>query len=111
MEERRIVGYILDGHEPVPMYDIVEWAKWTEQSYRDGSRIVMQTTLPNKIRISTVFLGLDHAFGSGLPLLFESMIFGGKNDEVMQRYSTWDEAQEGHDNAVNYYLKKIENLN
>lgn len=109
---KRIVGYILNGHEPVPVYDIVEWGKWMGQATLDGSRIVMQTTLPNKITISTVFLGLDHNFWhEGPPILFESMIFGGDNDQVMERYATWDEAQAGHDNAVNYYLKKIEHLN
>jgi hypothetical protein len=48
-----------------------------------------------------VFLGLDHRFGgSGPPLLFETMIFGGPLDEEMWRYSSWDAAEAGHAAAV-----------
>ena len=46
--------------------------------------------------VSTVFLGLDHAFDGGTPLLFETMIFGGEHDEYQERYATWDEAEAGH---------------
>ena len=48
--------------------------------------------------LSTVFLGLDHSFGrTDEPVLFESMIFGGAElDESMNRYSSWDEAEVGH---------------
>ena len=48
------------------------------------------------VRVSTVFLGLDHQFGSGPPLLFETMIFGGEHNEYQERYSTWEEAEAGH---------------
>ena len=57
-------------------------------------------------RISTVFLHFDHSlnFGSDAPvhapILFESMIFGGFNDEYQRRYHTYDEALEGHNNLV-----------
>lgn len=57
-------------------------------------------------RLSTVFLHFDHGlnFGSPLesftPVLFESMIFGGANDEYQRRYCTYDEALEGHNNLV-----------
>ena len=47
-----------------------------------------------EVEVSTVFLGIDHQFGYGKPLLFETMIFGGKNDGYQTRYSTWEEAVE-----------------
>ena len=50
--------------------------------------------------VSTVFLGIDHNFGEGKPLLFETMVFGGKLDEETERYSTWEEAVEGHNHMV-----------
>lgn len=50
--------------------------------------------------VSTVFLGLDHQFGRGAPLLFETMIFGGARDGDQFRYSTWDEAEDGHAKVV-----------
>jgi hypothetical protein len=48
-----------------------------------------------------VFLGLDHQYGfNGPPVLFETMIFGGKHDDYQDRYLTWDEAEAGHERAV-----------
>jgi hypothetical protein len=58
------------------------------------------------VEISTVFLGLDHNFGQGPPLLFESMVFGGEDDGEMVRYSTWEEAETGHKLLVEKYLTK-----
>ncbi|WP_439372903.1 hypothetical protein [Bradyrhizobium sp. DASA03120] len=53
------------------------------------------------VHISTVFLGLDHRFfGDGPPLLFETMIFGGRLDEFQNRCATWDEAEAMHAEAV-----------
>ncbi len=34
------------------------------------------------------------------PLPCFNMVFGGKLDEYMERYSTWEEAEEGHKNMV-----------
>lgn len=51
--------------------------------------------------ISTVFLGLDHNWGFREdPVLFESMVFGGKHDELQTRYCTYDEAMKGHAELV-----------
>lgn len=52
------------------------------------------------ITVSTVFLGVDHNYGDGPPLLFETMIFGGEHDQYQERYSTRLQAVEGHDRAV-----------
>ena len=58
--------------------------------------------------ISTVFLVLDHSFGeSDPPLVFETMVF--PNDSLegqdMERYSTWGEAQKGHERMCEKWLK------
>lgn len=53
------------------------------------------------VQVSTVWLGLDHSFGIGdKPLIFETMIFGGIHGGYQERYSTEEEAQEGHRKAV-----------
>lgn len=60
------------------------------------------------VRVSTVFLCINHAFGEGPPVLFETMLFidditlgaPGWLDEAMTRYRTWDEAADGHTLAV-----------
>jgi len=89
--------YILDGKEPVEVSDVITWAT----QFETADRIVKQTTLSKDIRVSTVFLGLDHQFGDGPPLLFETMVFGGEHDQDQWRYSTWDEAEAGHRVVVN----------
>ena len=52
------------------------------------------------VHISTVLLVIDHNFGDGPPLIFETMIFRGEHDEYCERYSTREEAEAGHARAV-----------
>ena len=87
--------YILKDKTPVPISNVVEWAMWFQLADADGSRVVGNWTFGDT-HISTVFLGIDHQFGGGPPMLFETMIFGGTQAGYQARYSTWDEAQEGH---------------
>lgn len=82
--------YILDGHKAVPA-DLMTWARWLEK----GDRIVAKTEIAH-VSVSTVFLGLNHNFGGGPPLLFETMVFGGPLDQEMERYVTWEQAEAGH---------------
>lgn len=88
--------YILDGHRPIKT-NLETWARWIEGA--DPHRRVVETYVDD-ICVSTVFLGLDHSFNHGPPMIFETMIFGGEHDEKQWRYSTWDEAVAGHDRAV-----------
>lgn len=53
------------------------------------------------MRVSTVFMSLDHEWGDGPPILFETMVFGGPLDQAQERYSTKQEAIEGHEKWVN----------
>lgn len=53
--------------------------------------------------ISTVWLGLNHQYGDGPPLLFETMVFaeaGGWADQYVERYGTLAEAEAGHAETV-----------
>src|SRR5690349_9444258 len=88
--------WILDGHEPVPVDDVKTWGLWFENDER--RRVGLWEG--NGAKVSTVFLGLNHRFGPGTPLLFETMIFGGPHDEFCDRYATWDEAAAGHQKAI-----------
>lgn len=88
--------YILDDSgKPIPEPDVVAWGKWMEG---EGNRIVAKDTLPNGLRVSTVFLGMDHQWGAGPPLLYETMIFppDSYDDLYQERYSTREEAIAGH---------------
>jgi hypothetical protein len=55
----------------------------------------------HKRAVSTIWLGLNHAFGmNGPPLIFETMIFDGDSDTGQWRYETEAQAIEGHAQAV-----------
>jgi hypothetical protein len=83
--------YILEGHETREVKNLIEWAVQIEGMNRG----VAEDTIGGA-RISTIFLGLNHALENGKPLLFETMVFGGQFDQEMERYSTWEEAEAGH---------------
>jgi hypothetical protein len=85
--------YILDADNHAVEVDFMTWAIWFE----DGNRTVGYTQINSEILVSTVFLGLDHRFaGSGPPILFETMVFGGPLDGDGSRYSSYDDAEIGH---------------
>lgn len=83
--------YRLVGKTAVPC-SLLEWGIMFEKA---SERTVAKTTFGD-VTVSTVFLGIDHSFGDGPPLLFETMIFGGEFDDDLRRYETWSEAEQGH---------------
>lgn len=87
--------YILEGRTAKPVDSAIEWAAY----YEHMDRSVKKTKLPN-CEVSTVFLGINHRHGQGEPILFETMIFGGEHDNYCERYSTLDEAEAGHQKAI-----------
>lgn len=97
----------LKGREVVPEDDQVTWASWYETATQ--SRVVARTLLKDGRWVSTVFLGIDHGFGSGPPLLFETMVFKDdptsatgrtSDDDQTLRYGTWNAAEHGHAQTV-----------
>lgn len=88
--------YILIGHEAVPEPDLFKWAEWFETADRQ-----VRDTFRDDVRVSTVFLGLDHNhFGNGPPELFETMVFVNGRGDDCEHYATWAEAEAGHENYV-----------
>lgn len=86
----------LDGHQPVP----ATREQFGAQFERPEVRRVAYDEI-GEANVSTVFLGLDHNYGDGPPLLFETMVFGLPGEtEYQWRYATWDEAVAGHERAV-----------
>ncbi len=87
--------YVLDdAGEPLAVDDVLVWAQWFEVA---KNRVVQQNTIGG-VKVSTVFLGLDHNFGDSLaPVLWESMIFGGPLDQEQRRYTSKAEALAGHE--------------
>lgn len=85
--------YILDENKNPIEATREEWGMFRENP---ENLIVKQETIKG-VKISTVFLGLDHNYWGGAPILFETMIFGGALDLEQERYCTWDEALRGHE--------------
>lgn len=98
----RELYYRLLGKVAVPCRDVEEWAR----AFEGRDRIVAKTDV-GTMRVSTVFLGINHRFGPGDPLLFETMIFDDGDDGYQERYSTWGQAEEGHAKAVKYAEEQL----
>jgi hypothetical protein len=107
----RPLHYVLRGHTAVPVHPVV-FGRWFAAHFLErsvGEDFVGDPRSANVVRISTVFLGLDHQFNEdGPPILFETMIFGGTCDGQQARYSTWDQAEKGHRATVEAVRRKEE---
>ena len=80
----------------------MEWAAWYETACLTGDRHVALDFIAG-IRVSTVFLGIDHNFSmSGRPILFETMVFVGRwgRDFDTRRYCFYEQAEAGHKEIV-----------
>lgn len=90
--------YILDGKKPIPCNQIeflsLNQDRKIEKTFFEG------------VEVSTVFLGLSHGSDNGLPILFETLVFGGEFDGYMVRYTNFDDALIGH-SKVCYMVDKI----
>ena len=89
--------YILRNRKTIPA-TFQEWLDWCVEENnagRDYKRVALNEK--DGVRVSTVFLGLNHALHANEPpLIFETMIFGGEHDQEQDRCSTWDEAEQMH---------------
>ena len=84
--------YILVDKKPVACSDTNQWLNFQ----RASDRIVEKTKFGD-VEVSTVFLGWEHGEDRGHPILFETLVFGGEHDGHMLRYTSWEDALEGHE--------------
>lgn len=89
-------NYILEDQKIIKVDNLLTWQIW----FQEADRTVKKTQIDTDVEVSTVFLGVDHQWSTGPPLLFETMVFGGEFDQDQYRYSTWDEAVQGHNQIV-----------
>lgn len=89
------------------MSDYYDWTghpitpkKWAEMFEKE--RHVGKDEIAGYL-VSTVWLGLDHQWEEGPPLIFETMVFDGGDmgkDVYTMRYATEDDAKQGHKLAM-----------
>jgi hypothetical protein len=88
--------------------EVLEFGRWYATSgdvaFKDGGRrVALDEHLPGDLWVSTVFLGINHAFDrTRPPVLFETMVFpsGGLSELYGRRYATAEEALAGHAHVV-----------
>lgn len=110
MSYRQRQWYVLDGQDVVCVGSLEEWAKRFEAS---DSRVA--ATDVGNYWVSTTFLGLDHQYGDGPPLLFETMVFEHDwltndiswRDLWCERTSTWGEAEQAHARGCAWAISQL----
>ena len=98
--------YILNAYQRLlRVNDVETWARWFESAHQTGQRFIKQNRM-NGILISTIFLGIDHNFyGSGPPILWETMIFGLYRADPQWRFSDVELAKHWH--AIQLHKVKL----
>ncbi len=93
-----------DG-QPIEIDDIDLWG----ESFQN-SRHIARTNI-NGVDVSTVFLPIDHDHsGTGPPILWETMIFGGSVDEYQERYTSRADAIIGHIDALDIVYRSMDHI-
>ncbi len=104
--------FILIEHEAVKV-ELLDWARWYERSCEHGGheRRVAYTMVTPEVEVSTVFLPIE-TFMSALqeldpPIIFETKVFGGPLDDMIERYCSWDDALKGHWEVVRQVQERL----
>jgi len=92
-------NYILDDSmqpQPVSVTEYYQWKDSLPKEMQTGIGFqVLGTKCQDGKFASTVYLGVDHGYGGGSPVLWETMVFGG-DDEECERYTSHWNAMTGH---------------
>jgi hypothetical protein len=101
--------YILDKDgNVVAESNLLKWAKWMETCRE--ARVIKQEWIDN-VRVSTVFLGLDHRFtGAGPPILWETMLFSNRADfsgRMWRCPGTREQAEAQHQEVIQLIRDEI----
>lgn len=79
------------------------------EEFRRIKRVALTEFGDDDIRVSTVWLGLNHNWDpDGPPLIFETMVFGGPLDNEVWRCTTEAQAVEQHGFVVSLVRRELE---
>lgn len=95
------------------------WAELWSARHREHDRVELELpagdmwwkigdTTIGEVHVSTVWLGMNHRFGNGPPLIYETMVFGGALDQEQERYEAREAAAAGHERMVRLVQTEID---
>ncbi|MFZ6767869.1 hypothetical protein ACO0LM_12385 [Undibacterium sp. Di26W] len=88
--------YILDADNKTPKpVNILDWTYWMLKAKR-----VVAKYDHDDVLVSTIFTGKLELSKQGTPYFFETLIFTDTETGTAQRYSTWQDAENGHRDIV-----------
>ncbi len=112
-DKRGLGGYYSRDGTPMSMRE------WANDFDRNDKKRVAATHVAD-YWISTVWLGMDHSFGEGPPLIFETMVFNQSEvskrdkedwlDKWCDRYATEERALAGHAQVVAMVEERVQLL-
>jgi hypothetical protein len=107
MEESMSPFYTFDG-DTVQNVTLMQYIEWITTH---NTQLLYTETDDARLSVSTVFLGINHAYNNQeKPLLFETMVFGGVMDKTVKRYATRAEAHKGHMDIVKILVSEKDAL-
>lgn len=104
--------YLLDKNKEPYKVSIEEYLEKLLEIDKHVAYDVVEDEKGNEVRISTVFLAMDHGWGvrsnnrNYKPVLWETMIFGGEHNDYQKRYSSHKSALIGHNKALQLVKQK-----
>lgn len=96
--------------QPIPT--AMGWAMKMEQNDRRVAATFIGRQWFPRWWVSTVWMGLNHQYGDGPPLIFETMVFEVKDGQIGMggldciRTPTLQAAREAHEEVLNAYRRK-----
>lgn len=85
--------------------ELMEWGELMQDM--EYKRVGLTEDLKDGVYVSTVWIGMDHSFVKGPPLIFESRAFKDvgveSRERDLDRYATLAEAEDGHRRMVAKY--------
>jgi hypothetical protein len=101
--------YILDEQDRPLLVNQTEYDRWHKSLPDDIMKTSFGFTLARDetkgVCVSTVYLGMDHGYGEGLPVLWETMVFtDDERDGYSERATSRSEALESHRKFCEKYI-------
>ena len=91
-----------------PLESVFEW----ERLLGDREYVIVQKDTLKvgdiEVHVSTIWLGLNHNWLGGRPLIFETMVWWDGEIVEMHRYSTEEEARLGHAGVLEMQMIKAD---